>query len=128
MTYVPKRGDSFLIDSGPQGKHLYVLLNDDAGGENLLASVTTIRTGAKSTDLTCLIQAGEHPRIHHPSFIYYRDILRCQTTHFLRCVHSGLYDQKEPVSAVLLARICAGVSVSAQTPRGTKKLWASLSP
>lgn len=128
MTYVPKRGDTFLIDCGVRGKHLCVLLNDDANGESLLASVSSIKAGSKSNDLTCVVRPGEHPRIHLVSFVYYRDVLRYKTAHFQRCVDAGLFDLKEPVAVTLLSRIRAGVLASPMTPRGTKALFRTLPP
>jgi hypothetical protein len=128
MTYVPCRRDTFLIASGPSGKHLFILLNDQPGGPHILVSVTSWKPNGKANDATCRISAGEHPRINRASYIYYRSPLAYATAALQRRVDSGYFEPKEPVADALLRRICAGLSVSQQTPRWAKALWSQLPP
>ncbi|MEN9868974.1 MAG: hypothetical protein RL748_4564 [Pseudomonadota bacterium] len=73
-------GDALLIPSGPQGSHLFIVLNDPKplpgygnGDHCVLANISSIKPHI-AHDETCLVQVGTHPFVTQPSFVYYRGI------------------------------------------------------
>jgi hypothetical protein len=128
MTYVARRGDAFLIDTS-NDKHLFVVVTDaDKNGMHLLLSVSTIRPEARTIDRTCVIPAGAHEFIKKPSFVYYRKPEQRSAAHIAKCVDGRSFVPKEAVAPALLERICAGILISAQTPRWAKDFFRQTTP
>ena len=117
-------GNTLLIPSGPQGNHLFIVLTNPADIPDLppqsclSVSLCTIRTSPY--DLTCIVQAGEHPFVVSSSYISYRHARIDQAIHFEKMVDACTFFPHVPVSADLFTRIYSGIHASKQTPNYIK--------
>jgi hypothetical protein len=125
-------GDTFLLPrSSAETEHLWIVLTevDASTRKAVCVNVTTRR---HHSDLTLILNSGDHPFIKHESVINYQDArempidaveqaLAARTAQFV-CV------QREPASEDLLKRVRQGLIDSKQTPKGIKaycrKLWS----
>lgn len=121
-----KSGDTFLLDSGPSGKHLFVVLSDPkvifGYGRTLIAvsvSITTYHVG-RANDNTCIIEVGEHPFITRKSFAYYRGAVILREHEYSTGLASGHYVRHERVSDDLLNRLIQGFHASRAVSREVK--------
>lgn len=127
-----KAGDTFFIDSGHTGKHLFVVLNDpdtvDGYGKTLIAvavSFSTIYPNVPHDD-SCILQAGDHEFITHPSFAYYRETRIIRSTEYVGCIKSGTYTPGKPVTADLLKKLQDGLLNSRFASREAQKCFQEL--
>lgn len=112
MTYVPYKGGTLLVPSGPSGMHLFVILtNKCQHGSHLWVSLTSVREG-KMHDEASVFSGGEHPFIKRQSYVYYRDIGQKRSTAIAFGVASGLLIPREDMGEASLAAICAGIEKS----------------
>jgi hypothetical protein len=122
-------GDALLIPSGPQGSHLFIVLNDPArlpGYGNaehcVLANISSIKPNI-AHDQTCLVAVGMHPFVTQPSFVYYRGIRVESIAHLQKCLDSGVFGLRPPPFPLLFVReIIAGLDVSRTVNRGFRGL------
>ena len=124
----PIAGATLLMPSGPDGDHLYVVLNDPKPFPGygphpciVLVNVSTVRDGAKH-DETCVLDAGSHPFIKEESYLVYRSTRIEQVSHVTRLVHQGLFKPRTPLAEGLLALIKIGLKSSPFTTREFKNL------
>lgn len=112
MTYVPYKGGTLLVPSGPHGMHLFVILTNKCQyGFHLLVSITSIKAG-KSYDDACTFAGGEHPFIDRPSYAYYRLAEQKRSTAIVHGVESGLFVPRDDMPEAQLAAICNGIGES----------------
>jgi len=112
MSYVPSPRGTLLVLSGPQGNHLYVIMNQACSdGLHLMLGISSIKPG-KSHDTACEFSGGEHEFITKPSFVYYRDPLQRQSAFIARCVENGAYGVKANMDDANFQRICEGIGKS----------------
>lgn len=121
-------GDTFLVPSGPQGLHLFVLILGPvvlpAYGslpQVAVVSATSQKAGIPF-DHTCELQVGDHPFIQQPSFISYRHMRIDALPHVSGLVGS-LWKPHQQCSPDLLKRIIDGVCISRMTPREFKLIF-----
>lgn len=121
MAFTPAKMESLLVPSGPQDKlHLHVILTDRcADGQHLLAPISSINP-QKAHDPACILGAGEHPFLDHPSYVLYRLMFRPMSFHLVNCVERGLFVEKEPFELPVFSRIGAGVAASKFAAKGMK--------
>jgi hypothetical protein len=101
---------------------------DSATRKAICVNVTTQRS---HSDTTCVLNAGDHPFVKHPSVVYYQDAREIDLALVDRAIASGIKNfvctAHAPCSAALLERIRKGLIDSKQTPKGIKalcrKLW-----
>lgn len=104
-------------------RHLWIIVSDTSGdSENvLIVNVTSWKDGGFNDD-SCTLDVGDHPSIHHKSFICYE--LAKVTS--LRDLDRGFSDlglsEGEPVSGEVLTKIRAGANASPHLRNGYKKL------
>ena len=55
----------------PSGKHLFILLTDPSGPANLVLMVGVATVQGSIFDSTCILKAGDHTFIKHPSYVAY---------------------------------------------------------
>lgn len=119
-------GSTLLIPSGPEGKHLFVLLTDPGDFDEyppqycVSVNISTIRTAPY--DETCVIEPGAHPFVTFRSWVTYRHARIDPASHLIDCAKSGLFVPTAPVSEELLKRIRDGLYKSPQTPNYLKQL------
>jgi hypothetical protein len=112
MSYVPYKGGTLLVPSGPSGLHLFAILtNKCQNGFHLLVSVTSIKEG-KSHDPACVYTSGEHPFITHDSYALYRLAEQKRSEAISSGVEKGYFIPKDDMPTQCLNRICDGIAKS----------------
>jgi len=121
-TWHPKAGECLLIDSGPIGKHLFVLVLEKKINNKLQVlsvPVCTVRDVARVDD-SCVVQPGEHSFVKNESFVEYKYSRIDPADHLLERVKEKTFIPNDPVSLDLLNRIKDGLIKSKQVPRYIK--------
>lgn len=122
---LPRPGDAYLIPSGPNRHLHFVVLGPRRFPERppqdhvLLVNVTSISPGIPH-DPTCVLDVGDHERIHHPSFIAYRHARLDPVAHVTRMLETGAWQPMTPASEELLTRLRDGLKTSRMVPRWLK--------
>lgn len=117
--FAPLRKGTLLIPSGPISapakKHLFVVLNDPYGEDELvlLASFSTYKTEIFCDD-TCVIEGHgkEHPFLVVQSFVRYQKLRIEPAAKLVAGVSAKLMTPSFPLSEALFERVCAGVHAS----------------
>lgn len=121
-------GSTILIPSGPpddpQRKHLHIVAARKSGPPPmiLMVSVCTIRDAYR--DLTTALAGGEHPCIHHPSYVRYSDARIDHERDIQRGIDNDRFDLDEPCSECLLQLVLGGFDVSKFAKPFTKSFVA----
>lgn len=98
-----------------RARHLWFLISDAAAETVVIVNVSSIK-GAH--DSACVVQAGEHPFVTHPSFVYYADAICAQRVKLEALLLSlRPQDRHESASPVLLRRMQEGVMKGDCEPR-----------
>ena len=125
----PQQGSTLLMPSGPDGDHLFIVLNDPkvfAGyGPNphvLLVNLSTVPQDGVHYDSTCVLEPGCHPFVKAKSYIVYRSARIDPEAHLLARVAQGLFKPQQPMPAGIVANIKAGLTTSPFTKREFKGL------
>lgn len=112
MSYVPYKGGTLLVPSGPAGMHLFTILtNKCEHGFHLMVSVTSVKSG-KTYDDACVYAGGEHPFITHPSYVLYRLAEQKRAESICNGVAKGYFIPREDMPPEELEKICAGITKS----------------
>lgn len=121
-------GDAVLIDSGPQGKHLHVIIWGPiqvpwlaSHDLMILVGITTMYQNAPH-DPGCVLQGGEHPFISHPSYAFYRRLRTDTAAHVDAMVQQGLFVAHSPASSQLVKQLRIGLCASKLVDRRFKAL------
>lgn len=132
MPFRPEKKTTLLMPSGPANdpsrKHLWIILTDPCPmNAHLLVNVTTVHEG-HFHDPACVLKAGDHRRIKHPSWMEYRRC-RVELTSALEKGHAAwYYHADEPVSDDVLKRICDGLLNSEHTPGRIRNYFLGKGP
>ncbi|WP_373413732.1 hypothetical protein [Ensifer aridi] len=113
--YRPYRKASFL---GPINEvhHLFAVMNDScAEHQCLIINITSIKPH-KSHDPTCVLEAGDHPFIQHPSYVLYRMAQTPRWSHIGRMVDLNYYLTRDDWGDEVFNRIAQGIYDSEETP------------
>lgn len=127
MPYVPYRGGTLLIPSGPTGDHLFAIATPAcAAGLHVIVNITSVPDEGNFYDDTCVIEAGEHPFAKQPSYAYYgmADIQAAER--LTRMVEGWVYRKHDDMSDALTQRIEDGILASRFTKRRIKVYYESL--
>lgn len=123
-----QQGATLLMPSGPDGDHLFVVLNDPKVFPNygpnpqvLLVNLSTVRPGVHF-DATCLLQPGCHRFVKIESYVVYRGARVDPAAHLLGLVQKGIFRPQDPLSAAIVGAIRAGLIASPFTKREFKGL------
>jgi hypothetical protein len=102
--------------------HLWVVINDPTQhqGEALFVNITTLK--GSFAEPTCILQAGEHPFVHHPSYIRFGGAKTAQVSQLNRAESMNLIKRQPPVSAMLLQRIQQAALISPRLNQTYKAL------
>jgi hypothetical protein len=129
---MPAVADTMLIDSGPTGKHLHVVVWGPGQvnwlaslDQVILASVTTLYPNAPH-DPACILAPGDHEFVTRDSWIYYRKLRVDTPQHVDHMIASGQWAAKAQCSAPLLQRIQNGLCQSRQVDRRFRVLLGCL--
>lgn len=113
--YTPYRAASFL---GPINEvhHLFAVMNNPCAEKQcLIINVTSIKPG-KSHDPACVLEAGAHPFIKHPSFLLYRLAQTVRAAHIGNMVDKSYYLSREDWEPNIFQQIVQGIRASDDTP------------
>lgn len=115
MTSKVNVGDCFLVPSGPTGHHMFVVCTAvSQDGQHLLISVSTTREG-RYYDPACELEAGCHPFIKAKSHVVYSKP-EIRTPELIdRCLSSGVFIRKPPLSPEVMERVLDGFDRSDRT-------------
>ena len=124
-----QQGATLLMPSGPDGDHLFVVLNDPKAfpgyGANphvLLVNLSKVPRAGVYYDPTCVLPPGCHPFVTAASYIVYRSVRIDPETHVLGMVGKGIFRPHQPMPAGIVATIRAGLTASPFTKREFKAL------
>lgn len=111
-------GDTFHGHPGPLGgvsAHLWIVVHVHAPPLDTceLAVLVNVTTWIPTGDGSCIVDPGDHPFIHHRSFLYYREAREVPVADITMRPH-------EPVSAALLSRVRRGLHASKFTAKRFK--------
>ena len=127
--WVCAAGSTLLIPSGPEGNHLYIILNDPCvfkGGvyeECIMVGISTIRKAPY--DNTCVLTPGCHDFVKEESYVAYKHARVDWASHIEEMVRVNTFMSNVPIENDVLQLIIDGLRRSKQTVRFIKKLkWA----
>jgi hypothetical protein len=123
-------GDTFLLPKSAKAtEHLWIIVTevDEASGTAVCVNVTTKRDGS---ELTVVLDVGDHEYIKHKSVIHFADAREIQielVEKLLAGRSAGFVSERHaPCSEALLTRIRQGLLTSRMTPREIKEKCAAL--
>jgi hypothetical protein len=99
--------------------HLWVIISYpiDSPGKIVIVNVTSWKNNAAGiNDESCVINAGEHPRILHKSFVFYRKAKFTTLSELASALNCNAIIKDESCSDALLDKILDGASNSRYTP------------
>jgi hypothetical protein len=104
-------GDAFLIDTPPNGQHLYIAIAKTSESKYLFVNITTRRN---SSETTCVLLPGKGmPRfIVRESVVAYKFAREMDATQLATLITPGSSIPKEKCSAPVLAKIQRGGLIS----------------
>lgn len=116
-------GDSFVLPKpGQETEHLWVLITqpNPQTHEAIMVNVTSLRP---HSDTTTILNPGDHPFIRKPSVIFYADARMVDTRLLDAAVQRGAYHTHSAFQPAVIARIHAGLTTSAFTPKKIKAAY-----
>ena len=123
-----QQGATLLMPSGPDGDHLFVVLNDPKVFPNygsnpqvLLVNLSGVRQGVHF-DPTCLLQPGCHRFVKVKNYVVYRSARVEPEAHLLALVQKGVFRPHDPMPAAIVGAIRSGLLASLFTKREFKAL------
>jgi hypothetical protein len=117
-----KRGTVILPRAG--GSHPHVILSDPFGVERHVLVVNWTTLDEECIDDACVLQAGDHAAISHPSSMAYSRAHLWREEKILFAVANGSVTDLAPVSAPVFKRMIEG----AQQSRELRPEWKAVLP
>jgi len=114
-----EKGETYLIQSGPEFHLFVVVTEEDAAGMHILVNVTSIDPDIVH-DETCELDVGDHPFIKKPSYAAYEFAIERHKNLVDRHAKLKVYKPHTNASDALVSKICEGIKKSKFTPRGIK--------
>ena len=112
-------GSCFSIPTPPKGHHIFIAIAEAAPDRFLCVNVTTRR---KTSELTCVLNPSDHPKIIHESVINYKDARIISQAQFNALHRDGRCSTHNNVDGPVLDRIKKGGSISKRLANKFKKL------
>lgn len=114
-------GDTFLLDTPPNGKHLFVAIAPLTDTKFLFVSLTTKNN---SSDLSCVINkgAGVPDFVEQTSVIYYNKPREIEIKTIQELVNQNEWVSKGRFSPNILYKIQIGATISDRIPRKYEKI------
>ncbi len=116
-TYSPYRKGTVLAPVGGSD-HLHVICNDPVhypihGCDCVLAvNITTIYPPPAHHDPACILRAGDHPFIHHDSYVYYADAIIWKVPNVISREQSGEITIHRVMDEAVFQQVLAGFVAS----------------
>jgi hypothetical protein len=108
-----KAGDAFRIPEPGTSldSHLWVVISDPSIDPQRVL-VVNFTTRRKDSDPACILQAGEHPFVHHETCVNYAGAKVVTGAQIQKLLQKGLLTNHAALSAALLKRIRDGAAAS----------------
>lgn len=116
--FIPYPKVTLYIESGPSGKHLFVIITAPTKScDNiLLVNFTSIYEGAHY-DPACVVEPGEHSFITKKSYVLYnKAMIRSAKEIERKITEKKIFVHRESVSKDLFIKIVAGILTSKEIP------------
>jgi len=97
--------------------HLWVVITPPTVDEAVIVNITTKR---ERSDLTVVLNVGDHPFIKHPSVVYYSDARITPVVALENAIKSNYFRTHQGFAVSVLSKIQKGIFVSEFTPRKIK--------
>lgn len=108
--WIPETGPT----SDPHKGHLFVVLTDPCPEGAVL--LVPICSQYERCDKTCLVGAGDHPFLKHPSFVFYARLKTYVAAELVESEKAGNVTYRGLLDERLFGFICAGVERSPFSP------------
>ncbi len=127
IEFYPARKGTILIPSG-SSDHLHFICSDPVFYPELsrdcvlMVNISTIKPDLHF-DQTCILDAGDHPFVKHPSFVYYKksDIFGADS--ISRNVADGTFSAHQECGDLVFEKILAGFNTSKEVRLKIKKFF-----
>ena len=119
-----EQGDTFYGGGELHGKnHLWIIINDPSqhSGLALYINITSIK-GGQFDDLTCVLQAGEHVSVAHPSYVRFGGAKTALISELEEAERLGLIRPSEKASLQLVTKIRHAALAAQRLKEDFKKL------
>lgn len=97
--------------------HLFAILNDPCSNRLCLVVMITTIYEDRHYDPACLLNAGDHPFVRHPSYLLYRAADTLRASQIVSLIDQKYYIPKEDFDAAVFRRIADGLFASEETKR-----------
>lgn len=127
MSYIPTKGKSFLIPSGPQedGKHLFVIVTNRCPADcYLLLSISSVEAG-EYHDSACRLRPGDHSFIQHLSYVMYSKAVILPHDEIVKRVGDFTFLIKDDGNDEFVEKIRNGIEVSKRTSKKIRTYFAA---
>jgi hypothetical protein len=107
-------GDTFFFKVDVDS-HLWMIISDPATDPDnvILVSFTTL---TDEKEAVCVVNAGEHPRVKHPTCVHYQKPLRVSAAQLTELERKSLLEFQPKLSPQLLKRIRNSAADSRRFP------------
>jgi hypothetical protein len=112
-------GDTFFIESGNVGEHLFVIalpFADAVGFPKQSTVLLSVCTTVVKCDRTCVLDVGDHPFIRHESYVAYNHARLHSHQDLIEREQKGVFRKGTPIEGAVLKRIFEGLRNSPRTP------------
>ncbi|HAK35497.1 MAG: hypothetical protein E6Z83_21825 [Pantoea sp.] len=126
--YSPYRKGTVLAPVGGS-KHLHIICNDPVyhpvhGCECVLVvNITTVYPAPVHHDPACILRAGEHPFVHHDSYVFYADAIVWKVPNVVSREESGELEKHADMEESVFQRVLSGFESSDFTPNKVLKFY-----
>ena len=119
-----RAGDAFSNrESGSVPSHLWFILSDPSkDSEHVLIVNATSAFLGRDVDSSCILKRGDHPFIHHDSYIFYDRAKQTTCQRLKEGFDTGLLRFEESASVELLQKIRTALMRSSHTEQRHKTL------
>jgi hypothetical protein len=117
-----RAGDTFTFRDTTLDNHLWAVISDplmDVADPVVIVSFTTYKEGK---DPTCILQAGDHPFIRHPTTVHYIGALDVSNSGLEARANRSELILQGPLNPHVLHRIRHGAAESPFIPEGCRKI------
>ena len=110
------RKGTLLIPTGPV-RHLHIVMNDPVFSPEhndervLVVNISSVIEG-RFYDSTCVLQAGCHPFVLHPSYVYYKEAVVSSVPLISQRMEMGEISAEQCIDEDLYGLVRAGFDVS----------------
>lgn len=98
-------GDTFLLSTPPNDKHLFIVIALTQNGKYICVNITSKRN---NSDTSCVLERGDHPFIRHDSIINYKKAREIHPAAIQNQIDRGNCRQYQRISPSVLNKIQQG--------------------